>query len=207
MSSPAFPFDMILFDVGGVLLTNGWDHGERALAVDRFQLDGPGFEARHRAAGPEWDRGALSLQAYLDATVFNQPRNFSHDEFFAFMLAQSKVLPDSGLGTLQDLAASNKCMLGALNNEGRETNKFRFETFGLFKYFKVALSSCYLGLRKPDPPIYQAALDILGRPANRILFIDDRIENVTGALNAGMRAIQFVGEQTLRKDLASLGVL
>ena len=50
------------------------------------------------------------------------------------------------------------------------------------KYFKVALSSCYLGLRKPDAAIYKRALDILGRPAERILFIDDRKENVAGAV-------------------------
>jgi len=211
MSSPTFPstfpFDAILFDVGGVLLTNGWDTGERRIAIERFQLDAPGFEARHHATYPAWERGAITAQAYLDAVVFNQPRSFSHDEFFAFILAQSKILPDSGLGTLQELAASNRCMLGAFNNEARETNKYRFETFELFRYFKVALSSCYLGLRKPDAPIYQAALDILGRPSERILFIDDRIENVNGALNAGMKAIQFVGEKKLRSDLASLGVL
>ena len=123
------------------------------------------------------------------------------------MLAQSKVLPDSGLGTLQELAASNQCMIGALNNEARETNKYRFETFELFKYFKVALSSCYLGLRKPDAVIYRAALDILGRPANRILFIDDRPENVAGAVNAGMQGLHFVGEKKLRSDFATLGVL
>jgi putative hydrolase of the HAD superfamily len=202
-----FPFDVILFDVGGVLLTNGWDTTERALAIERFHLDTPGFEARHHAADPAWERGAITLKAYLDATVFNQPRPFSPDEFFAFMIAQSKILPDGALGTLKELAASNKYMIGALNNEARETNQYRFQTFGLFNYLKVALSSCYLGLRKPDAAIYQAALDILGRRPDRILFIDDRIENVTGAINAGMKAIQFAGEQTLRKDLASLGVL
>jgi putative hydrolase of the HAD superfamily len=202
-----FPFDVILFDVGGVLLTNGWDAGERALAVEKFHLDMPGFETRHHAVYPAWERGAITVQAYLDAVVFTEPRSFSSDEFFAFMLAQSKLLPDSGLGTLQEVVASNTCMVGALNNEARETNKFRFETFGLFKYFKVALSSCYLGLRKPDAVIYQATLDILGRPANRILFIDDRPENVAGAVNAGMQGIRFVGEKKLRSDLATLGVL
>jgi len=202
-----FPFDVILFDVGGVLLTNGWDTTERALAIEHFQLDMPGFEARHHATYPSWERGAITLQDYLDFVVFDQPRSFSSDEFFAFILAQSKVLPDSGLGTLQELAASNRCMIGALNNEARETNKYRFETFALFKYFKVALSSCYLGLRKPDAVIYQAALDILGRPAYRVLFIDDRPENVEGAVKSGMEGIRFVGEKKLREDLAALGVL
>ncbi len=202
-----FPFDVILFDVGGVLLTNGWDTRERALAVERFHLDTAGFEARHHAAYPDWERGAIPLSGYLNATVFNQPRGFTPDEFFFFMLAQSKLLPDGALGTLKELAASNNCMLGALNNEARETNKIRFETFGLFRYFKVALSSCYLGLRKPDLAIYQAALDILGRPAERVLFIDDRIENVAGAAKAGMSAIRFEGEAGLRRELVSLGVL
>jgi len=202
-----FPFDVILFDVGGVLLTNGWDTRERALAIEHFQLDAEGFEARHHAAYPAWERGAISLRAYLDETAFNVPRSFSQDEFFAFMLAQSKLLPDGALGTLKDLAASNRCMLGALNNEARETNKYRFETFALFSYLKVALTSCYLGLRKPDLAIFERALDILGRPASRILFIDDRIENVAAATQAGMKAIRFVGEESLRSELVNLGVM
>jgi putative hydrolase of the HAD superfamily len=98
-------------------------------------------------------------------------------------------------------------MVGALNNEARETNQFRFESFGLRHYFDVALSSCYLGLRKPEPAIYRRALDILGRPAERILFIDDRTENVAGAEAAGMKAIQFKGSDSLRGELVSLGVL
>ncbi|HEV2484633.1 MAG TPA: HAD-IA family hydrolase [Terracidiphilus sp.] len=202
-----FPFDVILFDVGGVLLTNGWDTQERALAIERFHLDPVGFEARHHAAYPAWERGAIPVRDYLDATVFNEPRSFSRDEFFAFMLAQSKLMPDGALGTLKELSASNKYMLGVLNNEARETNEYRFEKFGLRNYLKVALSSCYLGLRKPDKAIYQTALDILGRPPERILFIDDRMENVAGAVNAGMKAIRFVGEAGLRRELASLGVM
>jgi putative hydrolase of the HAD superfamily len=202
-----FPFDVILFDVGGVLLTNGWDTRERALAVEHFHLDPSGFEAKHQAVSGAWERGAISLNAYLDATVFDGPRSFSLDEFFAFMLAQSKPLPNGALGTLKVLAASNKCMLGALNNEARETNEYRFHTFGLRNYFKVALSSCYLGLRKPELAIYQRALDILGRPAERILFIDDRAENVAGAVKAGLKAIHFEDEERLRRELVSLGVL
>jgi putative hydrolase of the HAD superfamily len=202
-----FPFDVILFDVGGVLLTNGWDTQERTLAIERFHLDPAGFEARHQAAYPAWERGTITVRDYLDATVFNEPCKFSQDEFFAFMLAQSKLLPDGALGTLKELSASNKCMLGVLNNEARETNAYRFEKFGLRSYLKVSLSSCYLGVRKPDKAIYQMALDILGRPPERILFIDDRMENVAGAVNAGMKAIQFHSEQELRRELISLGIL
>jgi putative hydrolase of the HAD superfamily len=202
-----FPFDVILFDVGGVLLTNGWDHRERAAAMEYFHLDLAAFEVRHPAPYDAWERGAIPLEAYLDATVFYEPRHFSRDDFFGFMLNQSKLLPNGALGILEEVAASDKCMAGALNNEARETNEFRFESFGLRNHFDVALSSCYLGLRKPEAAIYHRALDILGRPAERILFIDDRAENVAGAEAAGIKAIVFEGADTLREELVSLGVL
>src|ERR1700678_2601261 len=101
-----FPFDVILFDIGGVLLTNGWDHGERAAAMEHFHLDRAAFEARHLAHNDAWERGIVPLKVYLDATVFYEARNFTQDEFFAFMLRQSKVLPDGALGILGELAAS-----------------------------------------------------------------------------------------------------
>ncbi len=201
-----FPFDVILFDVGGVLLTNGWDTRERALAVDHFHLDLAEFEAKHKAVYGAWERGQISRDAYLDAAVFYQPRNFSREEFFSFMLAQSKWLPQGGIGTLQRIAASNKCMVGALNNEARETNEYRLATFGLRQYFSVTLSSCYLELRKPNLAIYRRALDILDRPAERILFIDDRAENVDGAVKAGIRSIHFKNAEQLNGEFASLGL-
>jgi putative hydrolase of the HAD superfamily len=202
-----FPFDVILFDVGGVLLTNGWDHRERAVTAEYFHLDKADLEARHDLAYAAWESGAIPLRSYLDATVFYEPRSFSQDDFFGFMLNQSKLLPNGALGILEELAASDKCMLGALNNEARETNEFRFKSFSLREYFKVALSSCYLGLRKPNPAIYQRALDIMGGPAERILFIDDRAENVAGAAAVGMKTIRFEGADALRRELVSLGVL
>ena len=201
-----FPFDVILFDVGGVLLTNGWDHDERAQVLAQFGVDRNDFEERHRAAYPDWERGAVTVGAYLDATVFTEPRGFTRDEFFQAMLANSKTLPDGALGILQELAASKNYLLGALNNEARETNDFRFQKFGLRGLLSVALSSCYLGLRKPQPAIYRCALDILGRPAERVLFIDDREENTQAARDAGMRAIRFTGAEALRRDLAAVGV-
>ena len=200
-------FDVILFDVGGVLLTNGWDHRERRAAVEHFKLDARAFEIRHEGLAPAWERGEIDLNKYLDAAIFYEPRGFSRDEFFGFMSEQSQLLPQGAMAVLEELAASNGCLIGALNNEARETNEFRFDKFGLRRYFKVALSSCYVGLRKPDPAIYQRALDILGSPPPRVLFIDDREENVAGGAAAGMKAIQFTGEFALNKELKKLGVL
>jgi putative hydrolase of the HAD superfamily len=202
-----FPFDVILFDVGGVLLTDGWDHCERGLVLEQFHLDCAEFEARHAEPYAAWERGSIDLKSYLDATVFYEPRNFSPGEFFAAICAESKPLPDGALGILKELATLDKCLLGALNNEARETNEYRFNRFGLRGLFRVALSSCYLGLRKPEPEIYRRALDILGRPAERMLFIDDRAPNVARAVDAGMVAIRFEGAEALRRKLESLGAI
>jgi putative hydrolase of the HAD superfamily len=202
-----FPFDVIFFDVGGVLLTNGWDHQERAAVVDQFHLDSAALEAHHSKAFEAWERGEISLNEYLDAVVFYEPRSFSHEEFFAAMCAQSKTLPDGAIGILAELAASDKCMIGALNNEARETNEFRLVNFGLRSYLKFAFTSCYMGLRKPDPTIYRRALGILGKSADRCLFIDDRLENVAAAAAVGLKAVRFIGADALRLDLQALGVL
>jgi putative hydrolase of the HAD superfamily len=202
-----FPFDAILFDVGGVLLTNGWDHRERATVIEHFHLDRAAFEARHPEPNDAWERGAITANQYLDATVFYEPRSFSHEEFLAAICNQSLPLGDSAVGILGELAASDKCMVGCLNNEARETNDYRFERFGLRKHFRVAFSSCYVGLRKPAAPIYRRALDILGIPPERVLFIDDRQENVEGAQGVGIKGIRFTGEEALRSKLKGLGVM
>jgi putative hydrolase of the HAD superfamily len=201
------PFDVILFDVGGVLLTNGWDHGERAAAAEKFGLDAQELEARNAKVYAAWERDEIDRNQFLDAAVFYEPRNFSRGDFFSFILVQSKLLPGGAIEILKEISASNHYLVGALNNEARETNDYRFSKFELRRYLKVAFSSCYVGLRKPEPAIYRRALDILGSAPERTLFIDDRQENVDGAAATGMKAIRFTGAEGLRKELDRLGVV
>jgi len=202
-----FPFDVILFDIGGVLLTNGWDHKERSTVAEQFKLDCDALESRHAKAFEAWERGELSLDEYLDAVIFYEPRSFSREELFAAMCAQSKELPNGALCILKELAASDKCRIGALNNEARETHEFRVRNFGLHNYFQYTFTSCYMGMRKPDPKIYLRALGILGDLPERALFIDDRLENVAAAAAVGMKAVRFTGEAALREQLGALDVL
>lgn len=202
-----FPFDVILFDIGGVLLTNGWDHKERAAVIEQFHLDASELEAHHAKAFEPWERGEITADEYLDAVVFYEPRSFTRGKFFDAVCAQSKRLPDGAICILDQLAASNKWVLGSLNNEARETHEFRVAKFALRSYFKFTFTSCYMGIRKPDPKIYQRALGILGKRAERALFIDDRLENVAAASAVGMSAVQFTGADQLRRDLESLEVL
>jgi putative hydrolase of the HAD superfamily len=198
------PFDVVLFDIGGVLLTNSWDVKERAETAAHFHIDENELQSRHAHIVELWERGGLTLGTYLDVAVFYEARQFTRDEFIASMLSHSKSLPNGAMKILHELAATGKYLMGALNNESRELNDYRLKAFGLRSCFDMQLSSCYLGLRKPDGAIYQRAIDIVGKLPKRILFVDDRPENVAGAKAAGITAIRFTDEATLRNDLARL---
>jgi putative hydrolase of the HAD superfamily len=207
LSMAGSPYEVVLFDVGGVLLTNGWDHRERAFIFQQFGLEKTAFEARHPEPYDALERDTISMHDYLEATVFYEPRSFSEDDFLAAMKLQSKPIPDNALGVLAEVSASDKYLVGLLNNESRLLHEYRMEKFGIDEYLDIQLSSCYLGLRKPDADIYRRALDILGRPADRVIFIDDRANNTAAAAAAGIHAIQFLGEEQLRRDLKQIGIL
>jgi putative hydrolase of the HAD superfamily len=206
-SSKPSNFDVVLFDVGGVLLTNGWDHNERAVVLQHFGLDRAEFESRHEQPNDAWERDALTIHGYLDATVFYQPRSFSHEDFIEVMKAQSVPIPSNAMPVLKDLAHSGQYLVGTLNNESRELHEYRMATFGLNPYLDVQLCSAYVGMRKPDAEIYRRAIDILGVPAARIIFIDDRKGNADAAAAEGIHAIQFTGEDSLRDRLKELEIL
>ena len=196
----------LFFDVGGVLGTNGWDRRSRADACYRFGLEEAEFEDRHEFLAAAFDRGEISLSEYLDRTVFYRERPFSREEFQQFMFDQSRPDPEA-LELLGELVEAGSCLLATLNNESRELNRHRIEVFGLRRYFSLFLTSCYLGVRKPEPAIYRAALDLTQRAPEECLFVDDREINVGSARMVGIRAVQFRGIGQLRQVLQTEGLL
>jgi len=195
----------LFWDVGGVLLTNGWDRVSRAQAVERFNLDGQDFEARHKLMDAELETGDLTLDEYLRQTVFYRARPFTQAEFKAFMLAQSHPYPEA-LAVLDRVASSGNYLLATLNNESLELNLYRIDRFDLRRYFTVFLSSCYLGVRKPDEAIYRKALWITQRPPEESVLIDDREANLEPAERCGMRTIRYQTPPQAQHDLERLGV-
>lgn len=200
-------FEAILFDVGGVMLTNGWDHNERKLLLDRFGLDREAFESRHEKPNDAWERDLLTISGYLKETIFYEPRSFTEDDFIEAMKSVSLPIPATAIPVVRDLAESGRYLVGTLNNESRYLHEYRMRKFGIDRYLDVQFCSAYLGMRKPDADIYRRALDILSLPGERVVFVDDRANNIATAASLGMQAIQFQGEDKLRRDLAELGVL
>lgn len=195
----------LFFDVGGVLLTNGWDRTTRRQAAERFHLDWDTLEERHELVVADFETGRITLDEYLDRTVFHDPRLFSREEFKAYLFAQSQPDTDA-LAVAADLARRRKYLTATLNNESAELNAYRIQHFHLRDYFMVFFTSCFLGLRKPDPRIYRLAMDLTQRAPEECVFVDDRPLNVESAGRAGMRAIRFENAAQLRRELAALGV-
>jgi len=195
----------IFWDVGGVLLTNAWDRIERTKALQQFHLDADEFQARHEMVVSSFERGKITLGEYLDRTVFYRERPFTRDAFRECMFSLSQSFPDV-LAFAQSLTDSGKYFMGTINNESRELNNFRIEKFGLRKIFRLFVSSCFVGLRKPERDIYRVALEITQFPAEECCFIDDRALNLECAAQLGMHVIQMHGLDQLKKDLAKLEV-
>lgn len=197
--------EMLFWDNGGVILTNGWDRTSRKKAIEHFHLDWEDFEDRHELMLNAFEAGEASLDQYLQRTVFYRRRPFGIEDFKSFMFAQSQSFPDS-LEFLGQLARKYRCSMAALNNESLEINEYRINRFRLRDYFESFFSSCYLGLRKPDPEIYRRALAITQKKPEACVMIDDRDLNLECARELGMHAIQFHNVAQLRDELASLGI-
>jgi putative hydrolase of the HAD superfamily len=195
----------LFWDVGGVLLTNAWDHNERIATLEHFHLDEAEFHDRHEMVVSSFERGKITFDEYLDRTVFYRPRPFSRDAFRDYVFSLSQPFPEV-LEFAQALGDSGKYFMGTINNESRELNSYRIEKFGLRKIFRLFISSCFVGFRKPERDIYRLALETTQIPAEECCFIDDRALNLECAAKLGMHTIEMQQLEQLRADLAKLGV-
>lgn len=195
----------IFWDVGGVLLTNAWDRSQREAALEHFKLDEEEFADRHELVVSSFERGKIGLDEYLDRTVFYRTRPFRKDDFknYIFTLSQPSA---EVLSMARTLAGSGKYLMGTINNESRELNLYRIEKFGMRSIFSLFVSSCFVGLRKPEPDIYRLALEITQKRPEECCFIDDRALNLEVARRMGMHTIEMDNAAQLRSELQKLGV-
>src|SRR5205823_9767226 len=116
----------IFFDIGGVLLTDGWGHDSRRAAAKKFGLDWDEYSDRHEKVAHAIEINRMTLEHYLDRAIFYRPRSFTRDEFREFIFAQSQPKPDS-LKVAEELAKSGRYFMATLNNEILELNVYRIE--------------------------------------------------------------------------------
>ena len=195
----------LFLDVGGVLLTNGWDRAARRRAAERFGLDFDEMNERHHLTFDTYEVGKLSLDEYLDRVVFCRARSFSREDFKTFMFEQSKPYPDM-IDLVRDLKARHGLKVVVVSNEGRELTTYRIRRFELGTFVDFFVASCFVHYRKPDADIYRIALDIAQVQPDEVAYIDDRSMFVEVAGTLGIRGIHHTGYDTTRAALQALGL-
>ena len=195
----------LFLDIGGVLLTNGWDRGIRTVASQKFGLDYKEMDERHHLTFDTYEEGKLSLDEYLNRVVFYQKRSFSREEFKAFMYAQSQPFPEM-IELMRGLKAQHGLQVAAVSNEGRELTVYRVQQFKLDTFIDFFISSCFVHYRKPDVDLYRIALDIAQVHPEQVVYIDDRPMFVEVAQGLGVKGILHPGYDATRKTLEGLGL-
>ncbi len=203
--TPSSNITTLFLDIGGVLLTNGWDHNSRARAADKFGLDYGEMNERHHLTFDTYEEGKLSLDEYLNRVVFYQERSFSREEFKNFMYAQSQPFPEM-IELMRALKTQHGLQFAAISNEGRELTVYRVEQFQLGKFIDFFVSSCFVHYRKPDADMYQIALDIAQVSPDQAIYIDDRAMFVEVAQGLGIRGIIHKDYETTQKAIEKMGL-
>jgi putative hydrolase of the HAD superfamily len=198
-------FTALFVDVGGVLLTNAWNHVARHRAAERFDLDYEALNRRHYLTCALYEEGKLSLDEYLERTVFYEERPFRQRDFEDFMAAQSEAQSDM-IGLVRDVRARHGLKVVAISNEGLELAIHRIEKFALKTFVDSFIFSCFVHCRKPDVEIYQMALDIAQVPPEAVVYVEEQPMFVEAARSLGIQAFQHMGHEFTRKTMAALGL-
>ena len=196
-------YKILFSDIGGVLLSNGWGHFSRMAAAEKYGLNYTEMDELHHFIFNVYEIGKVTLDEYLDTVIFHQPRSFSREEFKDFIFKQSVQLPDMLPWLVRWKNAHPQIKIISINNEARELNNYRIRTFNLHDFFDAFVSSCEVGMRKPDPGIFRLALGIAQAEPYECLYFDDRPMLVEAAKKEGIHAYHhdsFEGTKKIIED-------
>lgn len=196
------PITCLFLDIGGVLLSDGWNHQARALAASHFEIDAAEMEGRHALVFDGYERDEMPLDRYLDLVVFHQERSFTAAQLRSFMFAQSQPIPGM-LELFTRLKARHRLKVVVVSNEARELNAHRIRTFALDRLVDAFVSSCFVQMRKPDVRIFRLALDLAQADAAQVLFVENTALHLQIAAKLGIRGILHSEWRSTQSQLAA----
>jgi putative hydrolase of the HAD superfamily len=196
----------LFLDIGGVLLTDGWNRIAREKAATFFHLDWDEMEERHHLTFDTYEVGKITLKEYLQRVVFYEKRSFTFEEFEQFMFAQSQPHTDM-IDLIRRLKAQYQLKIAVVSNEGRELTEYRIRQFKLNEFVDFFISSCFVHFRKPDADIFQVALDIAQVAPEKVVYIEDRPMFVSVASSLGINGMHHIGYSDTCAQLETFGLL
>ena len=199
------PITALFLDIGGVLLTNGWDHHDRRRAAKHFKLNWAEMQERHELNFETHEEDKITFHEYLDRVIFWEKRPFTRAEFRQFMFAQSKPFSEM-IELVRNLKAKYRLKIIVVSNEAREVNAYRIRAFKLAGLVDAFISSCFVHLRKPDADIFRLALDVAQVPAHQVVYIENTPLFVQIAESLGIRSILHTDYKSTATKLAAFGL-
>jgi putative hydrolase of the HAD superfamily len=201
------PIQAILFDYGMVLSAPpdpaAWLRIRHTTGFDEQTLQHGYWRFRHA-----YDRGELTGIAYWNEVAASAGSSFTSEQIEHLIEADVDLwtrLNQPMLDWAQRLQRAG-VRTGILSNIGDAMTDGLLRKFDWLSAFDHCTWSYALHLAKPELAIYQAAAEGLVTPPSRILFIDDKIENIEAAREAGMQAIQYRDHAGFEKEMETRGL-
>jgi putative hydrolase of the HAD superfamily len=202
MSEPAI--EVVLFDLGGVLFDFGGVGPMKTLAgIDDDD------EIWRRWLSCRWvrtfERGGCSPGEFAEGVVADWSLPIAADDYLQAFRSWIGGPLDGAGALVRDTRQS--AQVGCLSN----TNELHWgdheDRWDILDDFDVRFLSFQMGCVKPDREIFEQVAEVVDRPRDRVLFLDDNAINVEGALAAGFQAVRTVGVDDARRSLVARGVL
>ncbi|MEO1090079.1 MAG: HAD family phosphatase [Pseudomonadota bacterium] len=193
------PIDVVLFDLGGVLIDWNPHHLYRKLIPDETFRNWFLTEICSPAWNAEQDAGRSWQDAIAEATG-RYPEHRSLIEAYAERWPEMLGGEIGGSVQVLEALAARRMPLYALTNWSAETFHHAQARFAFLEHFADILVSGEVGLKKPDPAIYRLMAERIGAPPETVLFIDDSAANVAAASALGFQVLQFHDGSQLAND-------
>jgi putative hydrolase of the HAD superfamily len=193
----------LFLDVGGVLITNGWDHALRKKTAETFQVDYEMMNNRHQLIFDTYETGKLTFDEYLKRIIFFEPRQYSLQDVKHFIFEAVRPFNDM-INFVKEIRKEYNLKIGVVSNEGRELAVDRIHRFDLPSFIDFFIISSFVHFRKPDPDIYRLAIDVAQVPPSRIAYIDDRLLLIEVAKGLGLQGIHHKSVESTEAALRML---
>jgi glucose-1-phosphatase len=195
----------VVFDFGNVL--GFFNHRKSAEQVAAFSDMAPEAVLAYLYGGKleeDFEAGRLSTPVFT-GMVRETCRLSCSDEQFA-MAYSDMFTPNAEVCALVPLLKPKYRLLLLSNTNDLHYRQFRTQFAEVLDCFDGLVLSHEIGVRKPDPRIYDACLRLAARPASECVFIDDLPTNVDAARACGWQGVQYRRGEDLRAALAEVGV-
>jgi putative hydrolase of the HAD superfamily len=198
--------EVVVFDFGGVMT---FDHDRTAIVqflCDSFSFTSEEFDQVNGKKRDAVKAGQTDEEFWLQYAKdegISLPANWTQ-EFVSVIRNSLNVNP--AMYQLVEELKERETSVGLLSNIDHRLAEL-LRKFGCYEPFDPCILSYEIQIKKPDPKAYEYLLETLGTPAEEVVFIDDKIENVEAALKLGIDAIHFQSAEQIREELSARGLL